>query len=67
MQVGGGRVAYQIQRADLVRLDSLKIPMDVKLGKDNDLITSVGTCMADDDECIDMALREQSQGDIGER
>lgn len=67
MQVGGDKVAYQIQRADLVFLYSLKIPMDVKLGKNNDLITSVGTCMADDNECVDMTLREQAQSDIGER
>lgn len=67
MQVGGDRVAYQIQRANLVFLYSFKVPMDVKLGKDNYLITSVGTCMADDNECIDMALREQAQGNVGER
>lgn len=40
--------------------------MDVKLGKDNYLVTSISARMADDDKCVDVALREQAQDDLGE-
>ena len=66
MQASGDKVAYHIKCTDLEFLYSVEVPMDVKLGQDNYLVTSVGACMADDDECIDMALREQAQGNICE-
>ena len=57
MRVRGDGVAYQVQRTDLKSLYSFKVRMDVILWEDDYLITSVGTNMANHDQCVDMTLR----------
>lgn len=58
-------ITNQQQHIDLEFLNGSQIRLELKLGQHNDLITSIGAGMADDDERIDVALRKQTQSNLG--
>jgi len=46
---------YQVQRIDLKPLDTLQERCKLKLGQNDNLISSIDACMANDHQTIDMA------------
>ena len=58
---------YHKERPDLESLDRVQVQVELKLRKNNDLVTTKRAGMTDDHQGINMTLREQSENDIRER
>ena len=55
------RLAYQEKFANLEPLNGREVRLDLKLWKNDDLIPSIGRCMTDYNQSIDMALWQQTK------
>ena len=58
----GVRPAYQKQSGDLVLLDCREEHLEVVLGEHDDAVTAVCAGVADDDESVDVAHGQQTEG-----
>ena len=56
-----GRLAHQEKCVNFESLNGREVRLDFKLWKDDHLIASIGSCMTDYDQSIDMALWQQTE------
>lgn len=56
---------YKIEGVDLESLDGFQVLAKLKFGQIDDLVAPVRGGMADDNQRVDVTLRQQSQRHIG--
>lgn len=54
----------QEKTSDLKFLDRCEVRVEVKLGQDDNLISAVGASVADNNQGVDVTLREQAKADV---
>ena len=58
------RGTYHVERVNLILLDRAQELPHLKLGQDYNLVSTVRTGMAEDNQRINMALRQQTERDV---